>query len=91
MPTDFGFHNILENDGIGLAVTGMSIVFTALVLVAGFIAALPGALSRLAPILPPELVRHAAAAEDEEAVAVAVAYALRSRAGARKVEPGGKS
>lgn len=36
-----GVENIFENDGIGLAITGMLIVFTGLVFISLYIAALP--------------------------------------------------
>ena len=49
---------ISENHGVAIAVTGMLIVFAVLVLISAFIAALPKALERLGPLLPPETVRH---------------------------------
>jgi Na+-transporting methylmalonyl-CoA/oxaloacetate decarboxylase gamma subunit len=41
-----GVQNILDNDGIGLAITGMLIVFVGLILISLFIAALPRVIAR---------------------------------------------
>ena len=80
--TSFGLQNIIANDGIGIAITGMSIVFTALTLITMFIATLPKLLGLLANVLPPEQEHHAPRedrAADDEALAVAVGFALRSK------------
>ncbi len=47
-----GFHNISQAGGIGLAVTGLTIVFAALVLVSLFIAGLPRVLPLINALLP---------------------------------------
>ncbi len=47
-----GFQNIAEAGGIGLAVTGMTIVFVALVFVSLFITALPRVLPLINALLP---------------------------------------
>ena len=47
-----GFHHISAAGGIDLAVTGMTIVFTALVLVSLFIAGLPRVLPLINALLP---------------------------------------
>jgi Na+-transporting methylmalonyl-CoA/oxaloacetate decarboxylase gamma subunit len=41
------FQNVLDADGIGIAITGMSIVFCGLVLISLFIAALPKLLGKV--------------------------------------------
>ena len=38
---NFSLENIVENDGVLIAATGMAIVFVALALISGFIACLP--------------------------------------------------
>lgn len=52
-----GFQNIVDAEGIGLAATGLTIVFAALVLVSMFIAALPRLLPLVNSIMP-EVERH---------------------------------
>jgi len=48
----FSFQNILDGQGGGIALTGMSIVFTALGLITLFIALVPRVLEAVARILP---------------------------------------
>ncbi len=80
-----GIDNILQNDGIGIALTGMSIVFVALMLITLFIAILPKVLNALSGILPAEAEQHAtaaptvlqpAASQDETEVVAAIGFAL---------------
>lgn len=47
-----GFQNIIDAEGIGLAITGLAIVFTVLVLVSLYIAWLPRILPLVNTILP---------------------------------------
>jgi len=47
-----GFQNISEAGGVGLAVTGITIVFAALILVTLFIACLPRVLPLVNSLLP---------------------------------------
>ena len=44
---NISFQNVLDADGIGLAITGMFIVFSGLVLISIYIASIPGVLSRM--------------------------------------------
>ena len=41
------FQNVLDADGIGIAITGMFVVFSGLVLISLYISSIPGVLSRL--------------------------------------------
>lgn len=51
-----GIQNVLDHDGIGLALAGIAIVFFALTLVSLFIAGLPKVLPLVSAILP--VVEH---------------------------------
>ena len=44
---DMTFQNVLDADGIGIAITGMFVVFSGLVLISLYISSIPGVLSRL--------------------------------------------
>ena len=74
--------NVSDNDGVAIAITGMIIVFLALVLISLFIAALPHILGKLEPFLP-KLEHHQSpqtAAEslptDEEKIVAAIGFVL---------------
>lgn len=79
----FSFQNVVDGNGIGLAVTGMTIVFTVLGLISLIIAALP----RLLEFLPPPAEHHGApapaaapaASQDDAALVAAIGYALHAR------------
>lgn len=81
----FDVQSIVDNDGIGIAVTGIAIVFVALVAVTLFIAALPRVLKMLEGVLPPEREHHPAVSMPTEvpvpddSIAVAIGFALHSR------------
>ena len=75
-----GLENIIQAKGFGIAITGLTIVFAALVLISLFIALLPRLMEALSAIFPEE---HAEAAParavmDEELVA-AIGFALHQR------------
>ena len=77
-----GFDKILENDGFGIAATGMTIVFVALSLIAGFITVLPRIMQILSAVLPPE--HHPQppprpTTNEDEAVVAAIGLALHHR------------
>lgn len=81
----FSYQNILDGQGFALALTGMTIVFIALLMVSAFIALLPRILVFVNRYIP-EVHHHAAPKarsrhgdDDEEAIAAAIAYALQSR------------
>jgi len=79
-----GIENILEQEGIGIAITGMSIVFTALLLITFYIAFLPTLLKQLDRVLPEEKSRHQRAdgkvsEEKDLMIAAAIATAFRRR------------
>ena len=83
----FNYHNIVSGQGFELAFAGMIIVFTALVLVALFIALLPKALVVVNRLIP-EAHPHTAPppkrqVDDDTAIAVAVGFALHARQQAR--------
>ena len=77
------FQNILDGQGGGIAVTGMSIVFTALGLISLFIALLPRILERVARLFPESQghgVRKKVREErDDSEVVAAIALALHAR------------
>jgi len=86
----FGLQSISDGQGVGIAMTGMSIVFVALALISVFIALLPRILRVLARYVPessahaspqPRPVettgRHAAGAGDASMV-VAIGFALHT-------------
>ena len=77
-----GFEAISKGEGLSIAVTGMLIVFFALVIISLFIGFLPLALKKLEPILP-RLESHAespSAAEqlpsDHEKIVAAIGFVL---------------
>ena len=80
-----GIENIIGNDGLGISITGICIVFAALILISLFIASLPHILQALASVLPPEVEHHTAPApgakrnDDDEAVIAAIGFALHAR------------
>ena len=76
-----GINNILEAKGFGIAITGLTIVFVALLLISVFIALLPRLMEVLSVIFPEEHAEAAPAARsvvDEELVA-AIGFALHQR------------
>lgn len=44
---DMNFQNVLDADGIGIAITGMLVVFSGLVLISLYISSIPSVLARL--------------------------------------------
>ena len=78
----FSYQNIIAGDGFGLAFAGMTIVFTALVLVSIFIAVLPKVLVVLNRLIP-EVHHHTAAPQQREAsdetVVAAIGFALHTQ------------
>lgn len=74
------FQNVIDERGIEIAVAGMVIVFSALVLISLFIAALPRILELLDPYLPAAGHGHAApvagAGREDELIAAAIGVAL---------------
>ena len=81
-PLSFSYHNIVSGQGFELAFAGMTIVFTALVLVTLFIALLPKALVVVNRLIP-EAHLHTAPpqrqSDDDAAIAAAVGFALHAR------------
>lgn len=90
-----GFQNIVDANGIGLAITGMTIVFVVLVLVSLFITCLPRVLPVVNAVLPPVAHHHHGAGpasrpstpaatpagiEDEIVAAIGVAMHRRQQA-----------
>ena len=74
-----GLNNILENDGFGIAATGLSIVFIALVLIAVFISLLPKIVAPFSDLAQPESAHDmplSKAAADEGEVLAAIGFAL---------------
>ena len=85
---DMTFQNVLDADGIGIAITGMSVVFAGLVLISLYIASIPGLLTRLDRVFSkekdPRIASSQAVAQtvteetelDEDMLA-AIAYVIR--------------
>jgi len=78
-----GFQHILDGQGGGIAITGMSIVFFALGLISLFIGLLPRILERTARFLP-ESPGHGAPKKpreekDDTEIVAAIALALHTR------------
>ena len=75
----FGIQNIIDGQGVAIAITGMLIVFAALAIISLFIALLPKMLVLLAKALPEEH-HHAAPHEkqslDEKALLAAIGFGL---------------
>lgn len=68
--------------GLDLAFVGMSIVFTALVLVSVFIVVLPRILAAINPYIPPAQLHtqsHSKENDDAPAIAAAIGFALHAR------------
>ena len=81
----FSVQNILDGQGGGIAVTGMSIVFTALGVISLFIAFLPRILERVARFFP-ESEGHGTRKKpreerDDAEVVAAIAFALHAKMG----------
>lgn len=83
----FDLQNIHDQEGFGVAITGLSIVFTSLALITLSIAMMPKVLALLEGILPPEREHHGAVAAtptDQEAIAVAIGFAMQVAQQAKK-------
>lgn len=80
---NFSVDNIIEGDAIGVAMTGMLIVFAALCLVSLFIAVLPripGVVTESAAHeTPPAPPQPATMRPDEGEIAAAIGYVLHER------------
>jgi len=77
----FSLQNITRNDGFGIALTGILIVFIGLILISLLIALLPVLLGRLTPLLPQAAQQetHGTAAAPSDKEAAAIAYVLHQR------------
>ena len=77
----YSFQNIVEGQGVDIAITGMSIVFTALALISLFIFTLPRILARWSPetsaVAHPTARRDVSGHEEDEVVA-AIGLALHT-------------
>jgi oxaloacetate decarboxylase gamma subunit len=79
----FSVQNIVNGEGIGISITGMLIVFSALILISIFISVLPWVLKKLEFILPRgdeilgyEAPRREPSGKVDESIAAAIGYAL---------------
>ncbi|MBM82898.1 MAG: hypothetical protein CMJ78_20235 [Planctomycetaceae bacterium] len=79
-----GLQNISDNDGIAIALTGITIVFAALILITVFISLLPKILAAVNEVFPEPVPKQAVAAasspvaaatNDDDLVAAAIAVA----------------
>lgn len=91
--SQFGFDNVTQANGLGIAAVGMAVVFVALSLISIFIALLPRILEALSGILPAEpQVSEASAgggAADDAPMLAAIAVALQHELEQRPGAPGG--
>ena len=73
-----GFDNIWDQNGLGIAITGMTIVFCALTFISVFIYLLPGILRQLAFVFPPETEpsKSTGAATNDAEVAAALGVVM---------------
>jgi oxaloacetate decarboxylase gamma subunit len=75
------WENVEKGEGIAIAITGMLIVFLALVLISTFVASLPFVLNKLEPYLPhiehhsPQTVAESLPT-DEEKIVAAIGFVL---------------
>jgi len=81
-PLSFNVQNIIDGQGIGIAVTGMVIVFCVLATISIFIALLPKVLGFIAQHIP-EVEHHDAPApspsQDDDVVVAAIGYVMHTR------------
>lgn len=82
---EFSIQNVIDGRGIGIALTGMAIVFVALSLITAFIALLPKLLQVTSNFLPPEADRYALpaaveTADTEDDILAAIGYVLHTQA-----------
>ena len=86
----FGWQNVVNGNGVAVSITGMSIVFVALILVSIYIALLPKLAGLLNKIIPPATHRHGVeptvpasgfktGPSEAEIVAVASAYLHKNK------------
>lgn len=75
-----GFDNIIQAKGIGIALTGLTIVFVALTMISVFIALLPHATGLLSALFPEEQHKPAKSpAPAEEELVAAIGFAMHQR------------
>ena len=82
----FDLQLITDNNGYGIAITGMVIVFVALTMVSGFVALLPKILAVVEVVLPPSEAHHPptpSSLDVDEGTVVAIAVALQAQRGYR--------
>ena len=77
----YSYQNVIDGQGISIAITGMLIVFTALVLISLFITVLPRIVSALNRRYPPapELSSITPTLSTDPAVGAAIGFALHLR------------
>lgn len=78
---NLGIRNILDGQGIDIAITGMLVVFAALALISTFIAILPSILWIVNTIYPPEEESHAQSGGTdipEDEILAAIWFALHT-------------
>ena len=78
----YSFQNIIDGHGFSIAITGMLIVFAALVLISLFIAALPKVLEAVSGVFPEKVDSHVqrASGSIDPSVVAAIGFALHQRA-----------
>ena len=88
------FQNVIDAGGIGLSITGMTIVFASLILLVLFISGLPRVLPLVNSILPeveghhgapmPSATTRPASTGIDEEVVAAIGFALHTRGGSSR-------
>jgi len=78
-----GWENVVEYNGVMVAIAGVAIVFAALSVIATFIWLLPSAMAMLARVAPEQEERHVAPqpspagdASQDASIAAAIGYAM---------------
>lgn len=78
-----GWENVVEYNGVTVAIAGVAIVFAALSVIATFIWLLPSAMAMLARVAPEQEDRHVAVqpspagdASQDASIAAAIGYAM---------------
>lgn len=80
----FSLDNIADANGYSIAMSGLLIVFFALVVVTSFISILPWVLAHLATVWPeavvaPDATASTATAENDDALVAAIGYMVHAR------------
>ena len=79
MSVQYNFQNVIDNQGISIAITGMLIVFVALCLISLFISILPRIVSALNNRFPEPAEAATVSSSTDPAIVAAIGLALHRR------------